>query len=264
MASYVEAHLQFELREPADLLVQIAVAAGTPVRSESCQFSREGDVYVPREIVGRHGTRVMRVQAGAGIHRIGYAASVAGSRAIDAVDEFDLIEYRRPSRYVESDELRGQALSEFAGLRGFGLVDAVGQWTASALRYVPGSSSGTSSARAALEAGIGVCRDYAHVAVAMLRASDVPARVASVYAPGLEPMDFHAVAEAWVDGGWVVIDPTGRAPRQSFVRIATGRDASDVAFIAAHPGNLSLRSVRVEARSDTTVEAEKRRPVALA
>jgi Transglutaminase-like superfamily len=72
-----------------------------------------------------------------------------------------------------------------------------------------------------------VCRDFAHLMVALLRAVNVPARVVSVYAPGLYPMDLHAVAETFVEGEWRVVDGTLLAPRQTVVRIATGRDAAD-------------------------------------
>ena len=78
-----------------------------------------------------------------------------------------------------------------------------------------------------LLAGAGVCRDYAHLVVALLRAVNVPARLVSVYAPGVYPMDFHAVAEAFVEGQWRVVDATLLAPRQSLVRITTGRDTAD-------------------------------------
>lgn len=93
----------------------------------------------------------------------------------------------------------------------------------------------------------GVCRDFAHVTAALLRANGVPARVTSVYAPGLEPMDFHAVAEALVDGQWYVVDPTLLAPRGSMVRIATGADASDTAFLSTLRGALELRGMSVTA-----------------
>jgi transglutaminase-like putative cysteine protease len=83
--------------------------------------------------------------------------------------------------------------------------------------------------------------------IAMLRARDVPARYVSVYAPELNPMDFHAVVEAFVGGEWVVIDPTGLAPRHSFLRIATGRDAADAAFMTTIGGPIEMVSVVVTA-----------------
>ena len=111
----------------------------------------------------------------------------------------------------------------------------------------PGSSRPTDGAVATLMAGEGVCRDFAHLTCSLLRANDVAARVASVYAPGSSPMDFHAVTEALVDGRWVVIDPTGLAPRQSLVRIATGSDAADTAFLSTVGGRVDLTGIQVTA-----------------
>jgi transglutaminase-like putative cysteine protease len=95
-----------------------------------------------------------------------------------------------------------------------------------------------------------VCRDFAHLTIAFLRACDVPARLASVYAPGLSPMDFHAVAEAWVDGAWWAVDATRLAPRQSMLRIATGRDAADIAFLTNTWSDLRLTKLEVLAVVD--------------
>jgi transglutaminase-like putative cysteine protease len=77
----------------------------------------------------------------------------------------------------------------------------------------------------------------------------LPARLVSVYAPGLSPMDFHAVTEVAVDGRWWVVDGTGLAPRPSMVRIATGRDAADTAFLTVLSGRASLSGVRAEANA---------------
>jgi transglutaminase-like putative cysteine protease len=84
----------------------------------------------------------------------------------------------------------------------------------------------------------------------MCRALDMPARCVSVYAPGLWPMDFHAVAEVHVDGRWQVVDATYLAPRQSLVRIATGRDATDTAFLTTIAGDMQLLDVVVRASVD--------------
>ena len=81
-----------------------------------------------------------------------------------------------------------------------------------------------------------MCRDYAHLVVALARAVGMPARYVSVYAPGLSPMDAHAVVEIGVDGRWFVFDATRLAPRRSMVRIGTGRDAADVAILSSLGG----------------------------
>ena len=100
-----------------------------------------------------------------------------------------------------------------------------------------GSSSVHDSAEDTLLTGMGTCRDFAHLGVALCRAVGIPARFAAVYAPGLSPMDFHAVFEAQdLDGRWYAYDATDLAPRQSMVRIVTGRDAADAAFASVNSG----------------------------
>jgi len=145
----------------------------------------------------------------------------------------DAVTYLRPSRYAESDRLAALAAAEFAGLSVPELLAGVSSWVGDRLDYVPGSSGPTDGAVDTL--------------LALLRAMDVPARVVAVYAPGLFPMDFHAVAEALVDGHWQVVDATLLAPRSCLVRIATGRDAADTAFLSNYGGAVYLRSTQVRA-----------------
>ena len=116
--------------------------------------------------------------------------------------------------------------------------------------YVPGSSGPIEGAVDILLKRQGVCRDYAHLVIALLRALDVPARMAAVYAPGLDPMDFHAVAEAAIGDEWRVVDATLLAPRSSLVRIATGRDAADTPFLSAYGGAADLLETEVTAVVD--------------
>ena len=129
-------------------------------------------------------------------------------------------------------------------------------WVGTRLSYVPGSSGPLDGAVETLLAGAGVCRDYAHLAVALLRSLGVPARLVAVYAPGCDPMDFHAVVEAHVAGGWHVVDATALAPRSSLLRIATGRDAADTAFMATVHGNVSLDGSEVTAVADDGLPAD--------
>ena len=119
------------------------------------------------------------------------------------------------------------------------------------LNYVPGSSYLIDGAVETMLSGAGVCRDFAHLVVALLRAVKIPARAVSVYAPGLYPMDFHAVAEAFVGGQWRVVDGTLLAPRQALVRIATcWRDAADIAFLDNHRAEITLTKLVVTAIVD--------------
>jgi transglutaminase-like putative cysteine protease len=77
---------------------------------------------------------------------------------------------------------------------------------------------------------VGVCRDYAHLAIALCRALCIPARYISGYAVALQPPDFHGFFEAYLGARWYLFDATRMAPVEGFVRIGTGRDAADASF----------------------------------
>ncbi|MCU1404680.1 MAG: Transglutaminase [Glaciihabitans sp.] len=246
----MSAHLAINVTESAQLALIVAVAQGNQA-TELLTVLHNGVPYTPREILTEHGTRIHVVEVDPGTLTVDYTATVTGQAEPAEVTERDLFTYLRPSRYCESDTLGPTATSEFWGLTGKDLLAAVSSWVGGKLMYVPGSSLPTDGATSTLLARRGVCRDYAHLVVAMLRALNVPARLAAVYAPGLFPMDFHAVAEAYVDGAWHTVDATTLAPRQSLVRIATGRDAADTAFMSVYRGRANLDEFTVTAVVDT-------------
>ncbi|WP_068400185.1 transglutaminase-like domain-containing protein [Kribbia dieselivorans] len=241
----ITAAIDCTVTAPATLLFAVAVAAGTPTRSESLSIEVDGAPLEAQEIVAAAGTRLHRVHAPIGALRLRYAAEVEASCPPHPVTDEEEVVYLRPSRYAESDRFHVLAPTRFAGLTGQELITEVGAWVNGYLRYIPGSSGSEDSAIDTLLAGQGVCRDFAHLTVAALRALGVPARLAAVYAPGLIPMDFHAVAEAALDGRWQVVDATRRAPRSSLIRIATGRDAADTAFFTVLSGRVRFGPVRV-------------------
>ncbi len=165
--------------------------------------------------------------------------------------------YLRPSRYCPSDHLIGFAVAEFgAGPDTGERIAAITEWIRRRIEYVPGSGTVHDSAEHTLLTGMGTCRDFAHLGVALCRATGVPARFAAVYAPGLFPMDFHAVFEAFEEGRWCVHDPTGLAPRPSLVRIATGRDAADTAFAAVTSGIADLERIEVLAIAEPSLPVD--------
>ncbi|MET0725290.1 MAG: transglutaminase family protein [Leifsonia sp.] len=243
------AHLSLEVVAPAHLAFIVAAAAGNS-SDETFDLRRDGKTVEPREVLNGHGTRIHALESEAGVLTLDYAVTVTGLAEPMPVLERELLTYLRPSRYCESDSLSPTAVAEFGGLEGVAALDAVSSWVGSRLAYVPGSSLPTDGAERTLLARQGVCRDYAHLVIALLRALDIPARLVAVYAPGLDPMDFHAVAEAYVDGAWHVVDATTLAPRQSLVRIATGRDAADTAFLSTYRGRVDLREIAVTAVVD--------------
>lgn len=247
MQRIVTAELDLELGSSVDLIFQITAAQPAPVVREELTFLQGDRVYTATEVVDQSGSRLHRLQGESGLLRVSYEATIDGSATQRATSDLEAITYLRPSRYCQSDEVFGQARRQFRGLQGRELIAAVSEFVATSTTYTPGLSQGTDSAVTTLMTGQGVCRDYAHVVIALLRAMDVPARYAACYAPGLRPMDFHAVAEAYHDGSWYVIDATRLANRRSLVRIATGRDAADCAFLSYHGGHVGLQRMRVDA-----------------
>jgi transglutaminase-like putative cysteine protease len=246
----VSAHIALSVTEPADLVFSVAVAAGYDA-TEDLRVTVDGTPVSVDEIPDAHGGRLHRVRAGRGALVLDYAATVRGRAEVPESDAADPIRYLRPSRYAESDALGAVAGADFGAVRDpAGLVAAVSSWVGTHLLYIPGASLPTDGAVRTLLARQGVCRDYAHLTAALLRARNVPARTVSVYAPGLSPMDFHAVTEAWVDGAWVVVDATTLAPRETLVRIATGRDAADTAFLSVLSGRADLDDITVTAVAD--------------
>lgn len=96
----------------------------------------------------------------------------------------------------------------------------------------PAAIARPTSSRCSPTASAGVCRDFSHLGITLCRALNIPARAVSAYAFKLQPPDFHAVFEVFLDGGWWLVDPTRLAHVDGMVRIGVGRDAADVAFLS--------------------------------
>ncbi len=244
----VRARLEATVVEPSDLALSIAVADGVPTSHEHLTVTLDGVDVVARQIVTEHRGRIHLLDGlEPGRLHIEYGATVSGLAPDAVVTDYDTCRYLRPSRYCQSDELGPFARAEFAGLPVDDLLPAISSWVGANLSYVPGSSRPTDGAVATLLAREGVCRDYAHLTTALARANGIPSRIVSVYAPGLDPMDFHAVTEVLLNGAWFVVDPTCLAPRASMVRIATGADATDTAFMSTLRGYVELDEMQVTA-----------------
>ncbi|GGI74193.1 transglutaminase-like domain-containing protein [Pseudarthrobacter scleromae] len=250
MERTVSARLVFKTTPNTKVAMAIAAARNPGYSSfeENLSITAGGAQVPVSEVPDHHGGRLHYMEfAEPSEVVVEYSATVAGKAQPEEAELADRIRYVRPSRYAESDRLLPTAYAEFDGATGGELLHAVRNWVNGELRYISGSSRGTDGAVETLLSRRGVCRDFAHLAIALLRSKDIPARLAAVYAPGLSPMDFHAVAEAYVEGGWHVIDPTGLAPRESMLRITAGRDSADTAFLSTVGGSLSLSQMQVTA-----------------
>jgi transglutaminase-like putative cysteine protease len=159
--------------------------------------------------------------------------------------DHDKLNYLFPSRYCQSDKLARLAWREFGKYEGtFEKVVAIRDWISANVDYQRGSTDSETSAYDTVTQRAGVCRDFAHLGVALCRALNIPARYFSGYAYQLEPPDLHACFEVFIGGRWIVFDATNLAPLNGLVRIGTGRDAADTA-VASLFGNVQFTSMSV-------------------
>jgi transglutaminase-like putative cysteine protease len=247
--STVGCWLTLVVGEPANIALQVSAARRPTVLVEDeLNVTLDGIALSTHEIVDRDDGRQHLVQAEPGTLTVGYEGTVKrlGGRTPEPVTEFDRLVATRPSRYCPSDRMQGFARGQFGDLpSGPEQVRAICAYVWQHTAYDVGFSGPTSDAVDTLLGGRGVCRDFAHLVVALCRAVEVPARVAAVYAPGLSPMDFHVVVETALDGAWWSWDATRLAPRQTMVRIATGRDAADISFTTVLSGRTELSTVEI-------------------
>jgi transglutaminase-like putative cysteine protease len=205
--------------------------------------------------------RFVRVQVEQGMNfKIAYKATVDTSykiieqhqemNAIPVVElDGDIIPFLFPSRYCQSDKLQRLAYNQFGKIENvFAKVMAITEWIHQNVEYLSGSSTSQTSAYDTITERAGVCRDFAHLGIALCRALSIPARYFTGYSFKLSPPDFHACFEAYIGGNWIVFDATKLAPLNGLVKIATGRDAADAA-VASIFGNVMCNSITVDCQS---------------
>jgi len=234
--------LVYEVNGPAEFFFQIEAARVREHTILSESFNVTPLIGLPREYVPPNShNRSLRVHAESGTTSIEYKARVIRAYERPDVDAPELpisalpdevMHYLLPSRYCESDLLSAMAQRTFGGVKpGYARVQAIIDWICEHIDYQIGQSNITTTARDVLANRVGVCRDFAHVGITMCRALNIPARIVVGYVEFAEPPpDFHAIFEAHLGGKWVLFDPTGLAPVENVVRIASGADAMDVAF----------------------------------
>jgi len=207
------------------------------------------------EYVDNYGNLCQRLVAPAGHFRVHADASVETADQIDVapgtpftpVQELpdSILQFLLPSRYCQSDRLGEQAQQITAGATpGYDQVEAIRAWIHTNVEYRYGASNASTDALETWNQKVGVCRDFAHLGVALCRSLSIPARVVVGYLYQLDPMDLHAWFEAFVGGRWYTFDATQAAPRGGRIVIAYGRDAADVA-LATQFGPATLTNMRV-------------------
>jgi transglutaminase-like putative cysteine protease len=247
MGIAISARFSFSLDRLSDVLLQFE-AAGIPeqrILASECRMS-------PAEHVARVaaqddiGERIwLQVE---GQFDVTYTARVEVNRLLADIGLLarlephelpaDTVQYLFDSRYCPADRFQPFVEAEFGDTSGGARVLAIRDWVAGNFTYTPGASDTNTTALDSFVERRGICRDYAHVVITMARASGIPARYVSAYAPGVDPPDFHAVAEVFLadhtlpgGGAWHLVDATAMANPAETVKIGVGRDAADVSFM---------------------------------
>jgi len=249
-----------ESPQAVSAVLQVAPSAReVQVRAERWDTDAEHHSYVDL-----FGNRCERLTIPAGASRIIYDAEVVVSspsdRIVPGTPETPVIElpdehlvYLMPSRFCLPDELGNEAWQRFGDLApGWERVQAIVDFVHGRLEWVAGASNPWTTAVDAYRAGQGVCRDFAHVAITFCRALNIPARYVFGYIPDIdvpppvEPMDFAAWFEVFLDGAWHTFDARNNRRRVGRVVVGRGRDAVDVALITSF-GALTLTEFQVRA-----------------
>ena len=269
----------FDMRLRAGCEMTVTAAADCPAiamlrpRSGLAQWlvseSYEFDPWVPTtEYVDVYGNLCQRLVIPQGSMRIRVEAVVetegsiavnpyAGVTLVADLPDSSLI-YLLPSRYCPADKMTWQAQQIVAGLPpGYAQVEAIRAWIHQRIAYRYGVSDASTDALDTLGAGAGVCRDYAHVGMALCRSLNIPARMVVGYLYRLDPMDMHAWFEAFLDGRWYTFDATQDQPRGGRLVMAYGRDAADVALISNYgPLETPLMTAWVEPVEGSGIAAD--------
>ena len=245
----IQAEFDFTLPEPTDVLLQFEAAAIPEQRVLATDTQTSRSVHFQRvpsqDAIGER----LWIRAQGKFH-VEYRATVEIDRIVPDLSTLEwmqphllpgeAVQYLFDSRYCQAEKFAELVSDEFGQASGGARVLAICEWIAQHITYEPGSSDATTTALDTFIARRGICRDYAHLLVTLARASAIPARFVSVYAPGVKPQDFHAVAEVFLadptirgGGAWHLIDATKMADPTQIVKIGVGRDAADVSFLTS-------------------------------
>ena len=262
---HVTADLALPAPTPSTLQVEAAVLDGAQAVEESQLYITPFAPAEPfRDFYGNPCRRLLMPE---GDVRLEYTATVSQPDTrfpllkpyeADALHlPTETLLYTLPSRYCQSDKLVAMATDMFGSVApGFARVQTICNWINEHVTYQYGTSDAGTSAYDTATQRIGVCRDFAHLGIAFCRALNLPARYVSGYCLGLEPPDFHAYFQAYLDGRWVSFDATERQPRPALVQVAVGRDAADCAWATFYGfGETKHLSVEVTEVAEAEEEA---------
>ena len=234
---------------PAIMQVQPHQEAEQRILHEAWQFTPPLALHAFTDL---YGNTCQRMVIPSGSQVLNYDATIEVSGLVDEVapDAVELpvealpdevLHYTLPSRFCLSDVLSDMAWQLFGAVEpGWARVQAICDWVHGNIRFQYGTSNSLTTAADVCVAGVGVCRDFAHLAVTFCRALNIPARYVFGYLPDVgvpppdAPMDFCAWMEVYLSGRWWTFDPRNNEPRIGRVLVGRGRDALDVAMVTAY------------------------------
>ena len=208
------------------------------------------------EFTDNYGNLCQRLIAPPGEFSIRTSAEVMTAGEVDVAPgaPFDQVQnlpdsvltYLLPSRYCESEQFIDLANDIVRNVSpGYDQVACITDWIRRSVRFTPASNHCQMSAVEVNQRREGVCRDFAHLGIALCRGLCIPARMVVGYLHELQPMDFHAWFEAYVGGRWYIFDATQNVPRGGRVTVAQGHDAADVAIFNQFGPALSTTVMQV-------------------
>ncbi len=261
LALTVGCEFEFDTTHSVAAVVQVAPC---PQPAVSMQRERWDTASEHHGYIDHYGNRCERCTIAAGRSHLAYEAELLLTAPADVIEPDarevpvaalpdETLSFVMPSRFCLPDELGHEAWQRFGNTPpGWERVQAIVDFVHDHLEFVPGASNPWTTAADAYRAGQGVCRDYAHLAITFCRALNIPARyvfgyISDVGVPApVEPMDFAAWFEAYLDGRWYTFDARNNTPRVGRVVVGRGRDAIDVALITSF-GPLTLTGFKVRA-----------------
>lgn len=253
----VSCRLEYQVDFPSTLVLNVHAQRNAAQTVTEERFSIEPRVRFHESVDPATGNRFVMLRTGSRKRlEVNYFARVncefrlVSARSLEATAVAELahpdLQYVFPSRYCQSDRLGRLAWDLFGGISSpHRQVVAIVKWIHANVEYVRGSTNSATSAYDTVTQRTGVCRDFAHLAIALCRALNIPARYFTGYAYLLEPPDMHACFECLIGGRWVIFDPTGLGHLNALVRVGNGRDAAD-ASVASIFGSARLQSMSVD------------------
>ncbi len=271
----VEMRFVYDVRDAsgADFIFGFPVAADKQqvILDEAMKINQPVEYKLPARL--RRGNRVFHLHAEQGNFELLYNSTFSLTQRVFQSREYNevpigvlpssTLPYLYPSRYCQSDKLAAISYRNFGKSEpGLQRIAAVRAWVRNYIAYYPAAGATTTSALDTMIDRAGGGREIAHLTISFLRALNIPSRLVTgiSFTEGQsQPMPiFHACVEAFLSGGWVLLDPITTGDTKNFIRIGRGRDAADTAYATIFGAVISMQpTVSMERDSSNLTQLGK-------